>query len=66
MYNGWWMNYIDKSGITPEQKAAWLERKKTDIEVSLEETIRMLRVAGFASVECVYSFMKFAAVLAIK
>lgn len=66
MYNGWWMNYIDHSGITPEQKAAWLERKKIDIEVSLEDTIRMLRVAGFTSVECIYSFMKFATVIAIK
>lgn len=66
MYNTWWMNYIDKSGITSEQKAAWLERKKIDKEVSIEATVSMLREAGFISVECVYQFMKFATIIAIK
>ena len=55
MYNTWWMNYIDKSGITSEQKAAWLERKKIDKEVSIEATVCLLREAGFRSVECVIS-----------
>lgn len=66
MYNSWWMNYIDNSGITSEQKKAWLERKKIDREISVEDTISMLWEAGFSSVECVYRFMKFATLVAIK
>ncbi|MCH4240902.1 MAG: class I SAM-dependent methyltransferase [Prevotella sp.] len=65
-YNDWWMNYIDHSGIIPEAKAKWLERKKLDRENSVSSTLTMLKTAGFKHVECVYEFMKFGTVIAIK
>lgn len=65
-YNDWWMNYIDNSGITEQAKAKWLERKKLDRENSVTDTLYLLRNAGFSQVECVYQFMKFATIIAIK
>lgn len=65
-YNEWWMNYIDNSHITQKAKAEWLERKKLDRENSVSSTLSLLRNAGFEQVECVYKFMKFATVIAIK
>lgn len=66
LYDRWWYNYIDNSGITAEEKAAWLERKKLDRENTIRETMDMLRAVGFRQVECVYHFMKFGVILAIK
>lgn len=65
-YNKWWLDYIDHSGITPEAKDRWLERKKLDRENSVRATLGLLREVGFGEVECVYEFMKFATVVAIK
>ena len=65
-YYDWWMNYIDNSGITQKAKAKWLERKKLDRENSVSSTLSMLRTAGFKHAECVYEFMKFSTVIAIK
>jgi len=66
MYTGWWLDYIDNSGITEDERNAWLERKKIDRENSVEDTVSMLRNCGFKDVQCIYSFMKFAVILAIK
>jgi hypothetical protein len=60
------MNYIDHSGIVPEAKAKWLKRKKLDRENSVSSTLTMLKASGFKHVECVYAFMKFGTVIAIK
>ena len=65
-WTDWWINYIDRSTITAEAKAKWLERKKLDRENSVAATLGMLRETGFAQAECVYEFMKFATVMAIK
>jgi len=65
-YNDWWMNFIDHSDITPEAKAKWIERKKLDREVSIPTTMNMLKNAGFDHVECIYQFMKFGTVIAVK
>lgn len=66
MYTGWWLDYINNSEITEEERDAWLERKKIDRENSVEDTVAMLRNSGFNDVQCIYSFMKFAVVMAIK
>ena len=66
LYNKWWNNYIDHSGITPEEKAAGMERRKLDKENTMPETIELLKNSGFRSVECIYSFMKFGVIIAIK
>lgn len=62
----WWLNYINNSGITHEAKTKWLERKKLDREVSITNTIAMLQQAGFKHIECVYQFMKFGTIIAVK
>ena len=66
LYNSWWYNYIDHSGITPEAKAAGMERRKLDKENTIPETIELLKNSGFRTVECIYSFMKFGVIIAIK
>jgi ubiquinone/menaquinone biosynthesis C-methylase UbiE len=66
LYNDWWHNYIDRSGITESDKSAWIERKKLDKENTIKETIELLTGSGFKTVECVYSCMKFGVILAIK
>jgi len=65
-WDSWWLNYINSSGISAEAKAKWMERKKLDREVSIPKTISMLHKAGFNHVECVYEFMKFGTIIAIK
>ena len=66
LYNEWWCDYVGNSGITAEEKTAWLERRKLDRENSIEETVDILRAVGFNDVECIYSFMKFGVIIAIK
>ena len=66
LYNTWWYNYIDHSGIKSEEKAAWIERRKLDKENTIHETIELLKNSGFRTVECIYSFMKFGVIIAIK
>jgi len=65
-YENWWLDYINNSGIPDQDKKAWLKRKELDIENSIEDTINLLKKAGFTKVEPVYHFMKFGVVLAIK
>ena len=65
-WNTWWFQYIEGSGITDEAKARWLERKQLDKEVSVPTTIKWLNDAGFNHVECVYQFMKFGTLIAVK
>ena len=66
LYNEWWNDFIDRSKITPEAQAAGLERRKLDKENTTAETIKLLKNSGFRTVECVYAFMKFAVIIAIK
>lgn len=65
-YDDWWIHYINHSGITPEARARWEQRRQLDREVSVSATIAMLREAGFRQVQCVYAFMKFATIIALK
>jgi ubiquinone/menaquinone biosynthesis C-methylase UbiE len=66
MYNEWWYNYIRQSGVKEDEESAWIERKKLDKENTVKETIELLKESGFTHVECVYSFMKFAVIIAMK
>jgi len=59
LYNQWWYEHINNSGISMEEKSRWIERKKLDRENTIPETIELLKESGFAKVECIYSFMKF-------
>jgi tRNA (cmo5U34)-methyltransferase len=66
LYNNWWYEHIKNSGITGYEKNSWSERRKVDKENSVEESIKMLKEAGFKIVECVYRYMKFGVIFAIK
>ncbi|MDR1998044.1 MAG: class I SAM-dependent methyltransferase [Candidatus Margulisbacteria bacterium] len=66
LYTEWWYNYIDSSGLTKEEKAAWLKRRKLDRENTINETIKILKNSGFNNVTCIYQFMQFGVIIAIK
>ena len=66
LYNTWWYNYINNSGLKSEEKEAWLERKKLDKENTIDETKKLLEKSGFENIECIYNFMKFGVIIAIK
>jgi len=66
LYNQWWYEYIDNSTISMEERAKWIERKKLDRENTINETIELLKESGFKNVECIYNFMKFGVIIAIK
>lgn len=65
-YNAWWYDYICKSSIGDVERDGWRMRRKLDQENTIEETMGMLREAGFKIVECIYCYMKFGVVVAIK
>ncbi|MGA2141292.1 MAG: class I SAM-dependent methyltransferase [Brevinematales bacterium] len=66
LYKEFWLEYISKSGIDENEKALWLARRKLDRENTIDATKNMLRQAGFEIVECVYSYMKFGVIMAVK
>lgn len=65
-YNAYWEAHLRASGLTANDLALWQERRKLDKECSTEYEIRLLRRAGFATAECVYSRQKFSVIAAIK
>ncbi|HRX15730.1 MAG TPA: methyltransferase domain-containing protein [Spirochaetota bacterium] len=65
-YNSWWYKYIENSGVRNDERDLWLKRRELDRENSVAKTIDMLNKAGFDDAECIYSYMKFGVVLAIK
>jgi len=66
LYNVWWHNYINNSGINYQDKMAWIERSKLDKENTVKETIKILEESGFGQVDCIFNFMKFGVIIAIK
>ena len=65
-YNQWWYDYVNSSGIKREEIEGMMERRKLDRENTMDETVELLEKSGFENVECIYSFMKFGVVMAIK
>ncbi|MDP4189144.1 MAG: methyltransferase domain-containing protein [Bacteroidota bacterium] len=66
MYNNFWYKQIRNSGLSDDECQSWLKRKELDKENSIDETKSMLKSIGFSQVECVYHYMKFGVILAIK
>jgi tRNA (cmo5U34)-methyltransferase len=66
MFNTWWYGHIKTSGVPGYEKINWSERRKADKENSIEESIGMLKEVGFEIAECIYQYMKFGVVVAIK
>ena len=61
-----WETQLANSGLTEHDIELWKERRKLDKECSVEQETEMLQRCGFKVVKCVYSYQKFAVVLAIK
>jgi ubiquinone/menaquinone biosynthesis C-methylase UbiE len=66
MYDEWWFNFVDTGDLTSEEKAGGMERRKLDREIPIRETLGLIKNSGFETAECVYKFMKFGVVMAIK
>jgi tRNA (cmo5U34)-methyltransferase len=65
-FESWWLDYIGSSGLPEDEYVKWLERRSLDRENSVEKTLALLAEAGFSDIECVYRFMKFAVIVALK
>jgi tRNA (cmo5U34)-methyltransferase len=66
VYTECWYDFINSCGIDKEDMDAWLQRRALDKENTINETILMLKKNGFRNVECIYQFMKFGVIVAIK
>lgn len=64
--NAFWENKLVANELTQQDIARWKERRKLDRECSVEKEIDMLRHCGFKIVQCVYSYLKFSVIIAIK
>ncbi len=65
-FDSYWEKEIYSSGLTEHDIAAWKERRKLDRECSVEQEIAMLHNAGFKSVKCIYSYLKYSVIVALK
>lgn len=59
-----WISKIKSSGISQTEYDRWLERKKLDRECSVSQEIGWLKEAGFSTADCIYSYGKFAVIVA--
>ncbi len=66
LYNEYWIKYIEGNGINGGEMESLLKRRALDRENTVEETLGMLRDAGFRTADCVYSFMKFGVIMAVR
>jgi tRNA (cmo5U34)-methyltransferase len=66
LYTDWINYYTNKTGINGGAKTTKAKRQLLDKESTVRETIDLLKKCGFEDVECVYSFMKFGTIIAIK
>ncbi len=65
-YNQFWYDYIRQSSISEKEQDLWLQRRELDRENTIPESVILLKQLGFKHVECIYSYMKFGVILAIK
>ena len=70
MMNEWfdfyWENQLVQSELTTKDIELWKERRKLDLECSVEEEMSMLRQCSFSEVKCLYSYHKFSVIIAVK
>lgn len=65
-FDTYWINHLEKSGLTQKDIELWQERRKLDKECSVEQEMEMLKDCNFKDVNCVYSNQKFSVIVAIK
>jgi ubiquinone/menaquinone biosynthesis C-methylase UbiE len=62
----YWLDVIRNNNIDASDETSWIERRKLDKENSIPETVMMLKETGFQNVDCIYQFMKFGVIMALK
>lgn len=65
-FDSYWEHQLKNSGLTAKDIELWKERRKLDIECSVEEEMDMLKKCNFKEVKCIYSNQKFSVIVAIK
>lgn len=65
-YKKYWYSQIEKDETLKKEKHLWLKRRELDKENTINETLKILKDVGFAHADCIYSYMKFGVVIAIK
>lgn len=65
-YNKFWENSVLNSELSKKEIEHWKNGRKIDKECSVNEEVIMLKKAGFYDVQCIFSNLKFAVVLAKK
>ena len=66
LFNKWWFNYIAQNSTETDYKNRMEEGRKLDRENTIRETLDLLKDCGFEDVDCIYNFMKFGVILAMK
>lgn len=65
-FDSYWINNLRKTNLTNIDIEKWEERRKLDIECSVEDELKMIKECNFNDVNCVYLNQKFAVIIAIK
>lgn len=65
-FDKYWESQLANSDLTDNDIELWKERRKLDLECSVERETEMLCNCGFKTVKCVYSYQKFSVIAAIK
>lgn len=65
-FDDYWLDFIKNNLIDISDETSWMERRKLDKENSIPKTVTMLKETGFQNVECIYQFMKFGVIVALK
>lgn len=65
-YDSYWENQLYNSGLKDRDIELWKQRRILDHECSVETQTDMLKKCGFRTVKCVYSYQKFAVIIAVK
>jgi ubiquinone/menaquinone biosynthesis C-methylase UbiE len=65
-YDSYWINFLETNGLSAEEIKKWKARRLLDRECSVPLEREMLKIAGFQTIECIFSMQKFAVIMAIK
>jgi tRNA (cmo5U34)-methyltransferase len=59
-YKAQWEDMIRRSGLSSAVIESAIERRKLDINASVEDQLEWLKNAGFSEVDCIYKYHEFA------
>jgi tRNA (cmo5U34)-methyltransferase len=59
-YQEQWENTVRRSGLSDQAVEASIDRKKLDLNASVEDQLSWLKQAGFKETDCIYKYHEFA------